>query len=385
MNCETFINELRHFKVMPNDQTELEDLVESPSKEQDSENRKRRRADILEDLRDKSNRVESASEVVKLVLDTLSERGYKGTRMWAKDGEKYKLIAAADFPNVLLEKEPSFIPNNGLLEKILQREGKSTYFKDATKENTLMTGPFDPLNSVLARYPQAVNMLAFPYSSFSNLKTLKDFKGLMVVNYDPADPRDIELDENGKVSSNEDRFLGRIAKWVVADKVVRMMELNREGLTGLYEVTKFHRDWHRYVNRFHLTGETQGLITIDIDHFKEINDTYGHLVGDEFIQGLGKMFRGMESKDIRLYHPGGDEFAVIVRGNIEYVKQLGEEILQKVKTVWVPKGAEPRTASIGIAMTEPSIMNGEEWAKGADDAVYMAKENGRNQVCIYQK
>jgi diguanylate cyclase (GGDEF)-like protein len=370
---------------MTGEQKDLGSVIESLDKQKSSESSKRRREDILNDLRYKSNRVESASEVLELVLNTLTERGYKGTRMWARDREKYKLVAAADFPKVLLEKEPSFIPNNGLLEKILKREGKSTYFEDVTKENSLMTGPFDPLNYILARSPQAVRTLAFPYSSFSNNLALKDFKGLMVVNYDPADPKDIELDKTGKVSANEDKFLGRIAEWVVADKVVRMMELNRECSTGLYNQTKYHSDWDRYVNRFHITGETQGLINIDIDKLKVFNDTYGHIAGDRMINSFAEMLRTMESKDIRPYRQGGDEFAVIVRGDLARAKELGDYILENTRNVWVPEGADPRTASIGIAMIEQEIISGDEWARNADDAVYEAKKNGRNQVFVYKK
>jgi diguanylate cyclase (GGDEF)-like protein len=228
-------------------------------------------------------------------------------------------------------------------------------------------------------------MLTFSYSSFSNNLALKDFKGLMVVNYDLEDLKDIEVDETGKVSNKEKEFLEKIAEWVVADKVVRMMELNREGVSGLYNQLKFHGDWDRYMNRFHLTGETQGLINIDLDNLKKLNSNYGHLAGDKVLSEIGKMLREMESKDVRPYRQGGDEFAIIIRGDLECARQYGNKLLEEFRNIWVPEGADPRTASIGIAMTEQGIMDGDEWAQRADDALYAAKFKGRNQVCVHDE
>ena len=367
---------------MTDDPKELDSKVEFLDLSIPRETR-RTREDLLEDLMDQTDLVKSGKEVLSLALDSLDERGYKVTRIWAKDGEKYKLVAAADFPSALLEKEPSFSAHNELLEEILKREGEPAYFSDVTQVDSLMTGPIDPLKYVLSRYPEAIKMMTFAYSKFSDNPALRDFKGLLVVNYDLNDLKEIEVEKNGQLSKREAIYLRSIAKRVVAGKVFETIRSNREELTGLYNQRKFHSDWDRYMDRFYSTGETQGLINIDIDHFKTINDNYGHLAGDKFIDCMGELLRGMESRDVRPYRQGGDEFALVVRGDLGTVRQLGEKILDSIRNFNVPEILSVGSASIGIAMTEQGIMNGEEWFKRADNAVYASKDKGRNQIHVY--
>ena len=344
----------------------------------------RRREDLLDTLWQKTSLAKTAGGILKIVLDSLSERGYKGPRVWARNRDSYQLVAAADLPEDLIRQDLSFQVNNRLLEELLTREHEFAYLPDALNCDPLITGPFDPVNYVLERHPNARTMLATSYYGFSENPALEDFKGLLVLNYDPSDLGDIEIDHSdGSISFREEQFLSRVVKFIISGKVVNVMEQNRVRKTGLYDQYKFHKDLSRFVNDFYCPGTSYGLMLIDIDDFGKFNTNHGHFAGDQLIVEVGKVLRAMENRNVRAYHQGGDEFAIIARGDQGYSMGLAQEFLDSISGIHLPSCANPLTSSIGLAMNQNGLRKGVEWGERADIALYRSKGMGKNQFAIY--
>ena len=127
------------------------------------------------------------------------------------------------------------------------------------------------------------------------------------------------------------------------------------------------------------------LLMVDIDHFKRINDTYGHPIGDFVLKELVKTLKSLLLRECDvLARIGGEEFAVILPDyQMEHALKKAEEVLARVRTeVYVHENREIRfTVSMGIAqLCEGESV--ESWVKRADLALYHAKENGRNRVSV---
>lgn len=126
-------------------------------------------------------------------------------------------------------------------------------------------------------------------------------------------------------------------------------------------------------------GHQLALMILDIDFFKKINDTYGHLMGDEVLFALGKQLAKLTSDKIQPARIGGEEFAIIVDGmSPEEVRSLAQSILENVRTILI-NSDYPLSVSIGVGMRgrdEPQ----EAFIKKVDEALYKAKNSGRGRV-----
>lgn len=162
---------------------------------------------------------------------------------------------------------------------------------------------------------------------------------------------------------------------------------NRDGLTGLYNRRYFDRafsyEWKRAVRK-----NTPIVILIcDVDHFKNVNDQYGHMAGDEclrMISGfLERIFR-RETDVVARY--GGEEFVILMPDErIETARDQAEKARQLVEStpIKVEGHSILTTISIGLANMVPGPdMEKEQLLSRADEALYMAKSQGRNRICI---
>lgn len=125
------------------------------------------------------------------------------------------------------------------------------------------------------------------------------------------------------------------------------------------------------------------LAVIDIDHFKRVNDTFGHLFGDEVLLRLGNLMRATFRKHDYLFRFGGEEFIVVLRTNSpQSAEQAMERFRHAVETHEFPQVGRV-TISAGYCRVNSSQAPTEVVGQ-ADQALYYAKENGRNRVCCYQ-
>jgi len=158
-----------------------------------------------------------------------------------------------------------------------------------------------------------------------------------------------------------------------------------DGLTGLYNHRHFFDELHREMTRARRQDMPLSLLMLDLDHFKQFNDTFGHLRGDELLRAVARVLReNVRSMDLAARY-GGEEFAMILPGvDLDQARRAAERIRQQVARMAF-HGDTPVTVSIGVTSLDPA--RGDEspqaFARRADLALYRAKQTGRNRVCVY--
>ena len=148
-------------------------------------------------------------------------------------------------------------------------------------------------------------------------------------------------------------------------------------LTGLYNRRFFDEAAQLAVDRSERSGEHAALIMIDLDHFKDVNDTYGHETGDEVLAAVASRILGCVRRSDLLARYGGEEFVVLMPDTDEgEATKLAERI--RLALAYAPVVDEITvTASIGVAASSEA-----ELVADADRALYLAKAHGRDRVEI---
>jgi diguanylate cyclase (GGDEF)-like protein len=147
-------------------------------------------------------------------------------------------------------------------------------------------------------------------------------------------------------------------------------------LTGLGNHRSFHTRVREEVVRAQETGSSVGLIMIDVDSFKDLNDSLGHLAGDQLLRDLAKALSDIATRQ-NAYRYGGDELAVLVPGaDGGRTAEIGE-LLRKAASELV---GYPMSISLGVAGFPETAASAEELVYRADMAMYLAKSSGKNRV-----
>lgn len=156
-----------------------------------------------------------------------------------------------------------------------------------------------------------------------------------------------------------------------------------DGLSGLWNRAHFTKRWTEEVAVCQRHDTPLSLAMLDVDHFKIINDTYGHPAGDTVIQGLARLLtRETRQEDVACRY-GGEEFALILpRTTQGDALVLCERIRTAAAELMWPRHPEHRTTiSIGLAGADGATsLSPEEWVEAADRALYQAKQAGRNRI-----
>ncbi len=183
----------------------------------------------------------------------------------------------------------------------------------------------------------------------------------------------------------------------VTDNAVHKNELelaNRElailsqtdGLTQLFNRTHWENCLLAEYKRWTRSQNSSCLVMIDIDHFKEVNDKYGHMAGDDVIKHLsGLIKQHVRETDISGRY-GGEEFAILLSDTtLDNAKVFAERLRVEVEQSVVKHNDIDviYTISLGIAEINASITTHEAWIECADAALYQSKENGRNRVTLF--
>jgi len=160
----------------------------------------------------------------------------------------------------------------------------------------------------------------------------------------------------------------------------------RDTLTGLLNRGGFQRDIDVNFDRAKKNRQQFGLVMIDIDHFKAVNDTHGHLAGDIVLAGVACLVNESLRRYDAAYRYGGEEIAVLTtRSGLRGATVLAKRLRAKVERERFLIGKNERirvTISLGVAELGPSMDSPEELIAAADRALYAAKAGGRNQVKI---
>lgn len=154
-----------------------------------------------------------------------------------------------------------------------------------------------------------------------------------------------------------------------------------DALTGLGNVRQFDLEMNRHIGNKRMKNDSLCLLLIDIDHFKCVNDTYGHPAGDEVLKQMGHILREVSMFPDLAFRKGGEEFALLIpQKGLAYGMRMGEKVRTAVENhpFQLLNGTKIKiTVSVGISVYEESP---ERFIQAADDALYYSKRNGRNQV-----
>ncbi len=226
----------------------------------------------------------------------------------------------------------------------------------------------------LFEYAYMVIILSMDYVVFNKFVDLHLEVGALNINLEQkVEKRSSEL----KVALN---------KLMTANKKLEE-KANVDGLTGIrnrrYFDARFKEEWQR-AQRNHLPIS---VLMVDIDHFKKINDRYGHLVGDECLKSVAQTIRSTVKRSIdTVARYGGEEFSILMQAtSAAEATKLADLIREEVESNGLNINEAPIrfTISIGVATLVPKYTDEPEAVISlADDALYQAKNNGRNQVVL---
>jgi diguanylate cyclase (GGDEF)-like protein len=164
-------------------------------------------------------------------------------------------------------------------------------------------------------------------------------------------------------------------------------QLTHDALTGLISRREFERRLDLLVEEAHASGGQHALLYLDLDQFKVVNDTSGHLAGDELLKQLGFLFSEQMRRNDILGRLGGDEFAALLENcPVDKAMDIAEKMRATAadfRFIWQDKTFDVG-ASIGVAMIGQETASAQEAMRAADVACYAAKEKGRNRVERYR-
>ena len=163
----------------------------------------------------------------------------------------------------------------------------------------------------------------------------------------------------------------------------------RDALTGLYNRRYLEESLDREVSRARRRGLPIGVMMIDIDHFKRVNDASGHAAGDAVLRAVGQYVLSLTRGEDILCRYGGEEFVLVMaHASPRAVWERAEALREGVQGLKVEHGnlqLGPVTVSIGIAMLPDQGEDGQSVLIAADAALYVAKRSGRNRVVLGNK
>jgi len=189
-------------------------------------------------------------------------------------------------------------------------------------------------------------------------------------------------------------FVGTLAL-ETATEIKRIATLQHENITdhliGIYNRRYLDRKITEELPRVSRYGTPLSMLLLDIDHFKAVNDNYGHQVGDQTLKSLGQLlFKKVRDTDI-IARYGGEEIAILaLQTSVSDASDLAERLRQAVETsIMMPVDEDEKrpaitiTVSIGVTGYDQQVTDHHVFIERADKALYKAKEGGRNRVIVF--
>lgn len=277
-----------------------------------------------------------------------------------------------------------------ILTQLLYSETPETHHKNFRKQaNALLKLSNEAVESILSNIHTEIKKASSYFDlKIDKIQSVQEILqeanirlGLLNLDYDQINKQliqtTIKLENLTKELEDKNRLLENLA--------------NIDGLTGIYNHRYFQNILDQEINRATRKQLSISIVMLDIDHFKKINDTYGHQVGDFILIELAKILKNNIRKYDTLARYGGEEFIIILPET-----QLGEalNVANKIRLVieenTFDDGRETYkiTASLGVAESQPATeddFSKSKFISKADEALYNAKDGGRNQVAEYKE
>jgi diguanylate cyclase (GGDEF)-like protein len=207
-----------------------------------------------------------------------------------------------------------------------------------------------------------------------------------VIGMDSAVKYGLGVDDMDLMAELSHQIAAGIEKSRLFEQIQQLSQI--DGLTGLYNHRIFQEKLRQEVNRRNRTQKPLSLIMLDIDHFKQFNDNYGHQAGDAVLKELSEIITGQSrctTIDVCCRY-GGEEFAIIMpelelHNAVKVAERLRKVVENNAFTIKDGNSDVKATISLGAAgITGADDLSPEELVKKADDALYLSKKNGRNRV-----
>ncbi|HYV49599.1 MAG TPA: diguanylate cyclase [Myxococcaceae bacterium] len=298
---------------------------------------------------------------------------------------------------VLILEHPSKLP---ALESLARSEGADVLFAPDGAEGL----------KVACNHEVDLVLAAADVPGMDGLQVLKKLRDLdhrryvpVVIVLDGQDPAQkleaLRLGADDVIARpwDEQEVRARIARALLAkqrfDEVLeesaRLHRLSvTDGLTSIYNHRYFQDRLREEFRRAQRYDDPLALLLLDLDHFKDINEAHGHEVGDEVLRDLATALRKSVRETDIVARYGGEEFAILLpKTHLAGALTVAERVWREVGALRLGPGQKLRiTASLGVSgYPARSVISADRLLRTADEALYRAKHEGRNKICLYQQ
>lgn len=310
----------------------------------------------------------SLDKITKFLVDSSLDIVGKSKRalIYSVDIDRQELILThsrqpLDFPRIKTKKGDMF-------DKWVLRQGQPLIVQDAAKDFRF------PQDDVSLEEINFKSLIAVPMLSNKRVIGLLRLDSQDANVYNPDDLRLLDIiGDLGAVALHNNMLYQRTTELAI-----------RDGLTQLfvhrYLMERLTQELQRALNKDHPLS----ILMIDIDHFKDYNDRYGHIAGDILLKHLATVFTSVVEKGDIVARYGGEEFAIVLfDSDKETSRRLAEKIRKKIEEepFFLRREKTHATVSIGVSTLLDDAKTCEDLLKVADQNLYRAKREGRNRVC----
>jgi diguanylate cyclase (GGDEF)-like protein len=323
----------------------------------------RRRRFDLEALAKMASSLETVSEardIAGLLLDGLLDTfGFRRGVLLAKLGDEVSVIAARGEGAT---EESSLLPADTTMHQAWKSRRTVLVSKFDAEKNQTLSGLF----------PEGRNFLVVPLTAEGGSV------GVVVLEHGARLDSRIER----RVVSMVERFSSHAALALRNASLVDQLRdmAATDGLTGVANRRTFEAALDVELTRASRSGTAVSLVLLDIDHFKRLNDTHGHQIGDEVLRGVGRLLREQSRAFDTPARYGGEEFVVIMPGADVAAAERGAERLRQA--IAAMETVAPVTVSAGVATFPVHAADAGSLVQMADGALYASKGGGRNRTTV---
>ena len=258
------------------------------------------------------------------------------------------------------------IPEGG---RVLAREG--FWGRTLASAKTLIENEVTSTPDYIGFYLETASRMCIPLVSFG--QTL----GVLVL--DSAESGAFNVQDKQPLESVADICATAIQNAHYVERVKQLAYL--DGLTGIFNRRFFELRMAEELERARRFGAGMAVIMVDIDHFKRLNDEFGHLIGDEVLRQVSSIFHQQLRKIDVVCRYGGEEFAILLsQTNPVHALTVADKLRVMVEEWQFPGVPRPVTISAGAASYPDNGSTRDELVKAADASLYAAKQAGRNRV-----
>ncbi|HEY1291491.1 MAG TPA: GGDEF domain-containing protein [Chloroflexota bacterium] len=280
------------------------------------------------------------------------------------------------------------------LRQMTALQAATTRILSALDPEAVLSGVLDSLPELLAHHTAEVRLDNVPFAQQTVTRTLPSglVEALVPLVSRGRSVGVLQITLGAPLDDSDREIVEQLAATAAAalQNAYLYQETQRlattDPLTGLSNYRHFHELLDLEIQRARRMRYAVGLLAIDLDHFKQINDRHGHPAGDRALQCVAEVLRSSLRRTDIVGRVGGEEFAVALPGDgLEQVAVVGEKLRRTVEVLPPVAGGStsdltPVTLSIGGASLLPDDLDKQALISSADEALYEAKRSGRNRV-----